>query len=104
MTIWRYTADGMVSYNLTVDEMRDAYWEQQHEFDMEYIANGLIDLFNETGEYDEMQKKLESNPQFLKRVAYRYRKYLEDLYSCDDEFECLKDAVRYCSEAERMSA
>ena len=99
MTIYRYNRDGMVSYTLTRDELLAAYCEQQHEFDMEYIVNGLIDLFNDTGDYSGMQDELESNPSLLKAVAYRFRKYIDDLYGADDEFECLKDAYAYCTES-----
>ena len=73
------------------------YYEVQHEFDKEYIAGNLIELFNDEGSYDEMLINLRNNPELLEMVAYRYRKYIEDLYSADDEFDCLRDAYEYCT-------
>ena len=96
MIIWRYRHGELDSYALTKEEMVTAYYEQQHEWDKDYILNNLIDLFNDDGSYDELIEELESNPELLNRIAFRYRKYLEDLYSVDTEFECLLDAVVYC--------
>lgn len=74
-----------------------AYYDIQHEFDKEYIIGNLINLFNDEGSYDEMLISLSNDPELLERVAYRYRKYIEDLYSADDEFDCLRSAYKYCT-------
>ena len=96
MIIYRKRHGELESYVLTKEEMVTAYYEQQHEWDKDYILNNLIDLFNDDGSYDDLIDELETNPQLLKRIAFRYRKYIEDLNSVDDKFECFLDAVRYC--------
>lgn len=78
-------------------EKINTYHEVRHEFDKEYIVGNLIELFNDEGSYDEMLTNLRNDPELLERVAYRYRKYVEDLYSADDEFDCLRDAYEYCT-------
>lgn len=44
-----------VDYELTEQEMIEAFYEQQNKFDMAYISGNLIDLYND-GDYDEIQK------------------------------------------------
>lgn len=80
------------------EEAKSTYYNVQHQFDKEYIVGNLIELFNDDGSYDDMLEKLRSNPELLSRVAYRYRKNIEELYSADHEFDCLRNAYIYCTD------
>ena len=85
-----------VDYELTEQEMIEAFYEQQNKFDMAYISGNLIDLYND-GDYDEIQKQLLADQDLCSRVAYRYRKYIEDVVG-SLEWSCFKDAWSYCKE------
>lgn len=79
---------------LTREELVDAYYEQEHIWDMEYISGNLVEQYNDVHEYDEVEEALQDNT-FCDRVAYRYRKYLDDQSSSEIEFGCLIDAYNY---------
>lgn len=79
---------------LTNEEMIDAYYEQQLKWDMEYISGNLLDGYNEDGDYDEIKEALK-NKKMCEKVAYKYRKFLEDSFSSETELECLIDAYHY---------
>lgn len=82
--------------NITA-EMKETYYKVKDAFDKEYITGNLINLFNGSGAYDEMQKMLLNDSELLNRVVRRYRKYIEDLYSAEDEFDCLRYAFDDCT-------
>lgn len=79
---------------LTKKEMIEAYYEQEYNFDVEYITGSLLDQYIDDCS-DEMIDRLRNNPKFASRVAHRYRKYLEDAYGSEYEFDCLLDAYDY---------
>lgn len=81
---------------LTPRELSDAYYEQEHKWDMNYISQDLPALFNDEGDYDEEIKRLQTDKDFCSRMAYRYRKYLDDRTSVDDdEWPCWQYAYKY---------
>lgn len=83
---------------LTPQELLDAYYEQEHKWDMNYISQDLPVLFNDEGDYDEEIKRLQTDKGFCSRMAHKYREYLEDRISVDDdEWPCWKDAYAYAS-------
>ena len=83
---------------LTPQELSDAYYEQEHKWDMNYISQDLPALFNDEGDYDEEIKRIQTDKDFCSRMAHKYRKYLEDCISVDDdEWPCWKGAYEYAS-------
>lgn len=94
MTIIR---DG-VEIKLTKSELIDAYYEQEHIWDVEYITGNLLEQYvDETSNHEDtnMRYRLKHDPELADRVAYKYRKYLDDAYGSDVEWEDLKDAYNY---------
>ena len=53
-------------------------------------------------QYREMVSRLKSDPVLCDKVAYRYRKYLEDLITGEDEMDCLLDAYQYMVQGETV--
>ena len=85
------------SFELTSEEMRNAYYEQQHFFDTEDVRSYISDMPEEFKEYS-IQKESEilDNEELLSRIAYRKRKYVDDygmLWSVAVH-EALKDVLR----------
>ena len=78
---------------LTSEEMIKAYYEQQHKWDMEYIAYDIPSLLEK--EESNMTKRLRSDEEFCDKVAHRFRKYLEDIITGEDEQYCWEDACNY---------
>ena len=88
---------------LTEREMIDAYYEQQNKFDVNYITNYLVEAVKESyvSESDAADY-LRNNKKFAERVAYRYRKYLEDVISGEDEIDCFVNAYNYMWSVDKM--
>lgn len=87
-----------IEIELTEQEMISAYYEQQHKWDVEYITGNLLDQYVDGTEPEKdtwMAERLRTEPDFADRVAYRYRKYLEDAYGSDTEWQDLQDAYVY---------
>lgn len=87
-----------VEIPLTEKEMIDAYFEQEHNFDVEYITENLLEQYvdeDSNPEETQMRYRLQHEPELADRVAYRYREYLSDSYGSDVEWESLRDAYRY---------
>ena len=83
--------DGMeMEFELTEQEMTDAFYEQQHKWDMEYMLN-MADMC----EHDDWYKKMKSDPDFASMVAHRFRKYISDYPDGDTEYDCFADAYQY---------
>ena len=92
MTIKR----GEESIALTYDEMVETYYQIQHYWDEKYLLD-LLDMFDDldSEEFVKMSERLINDGAMRSRVAYRYRKYLEDLITCDEEYNCMVDAYQY---------
>lgn len=84
---------------LTESELVSAYYEQQHKWDVEYITGDLLEQYiDEEFSSDKeikMGNRLVNDPEFADKVAYKYRKYLDDAYGSDTEWEDLIDAYNY---------
>lgn len=85
-----------VEIELTSQEMADAYYAKEHEWDMDYV----LDLAEWAADEDrpetvERLNALRSDPELCSHVAYRFRKYLNDWVSGDEEAECFRDAYNY---------
>lgn len=78
---------------LTDDELTKAYFEQEHLWDMEEIRYRLA---------EDESDKVEDND-YVSRVAYRYRKYIDDYPGGDTEWECYNDACRYINKVDEMT-
>jgi len=98
MTIKR-TIDGReIEIELTEQELTNAYFESEHLWDVKYLCNVLEYVNDEKYPVDEMRQRLESDPELRSRVAYRYRKYLDDCVTGEDEIDCFLYAYEYCTE------
>lgn len=84
-----------IEIELTKEEMIDAYYEQQHNFDVEYITGNLLEQYEDEHYLNVMLERLKNDKDFASKVGYRYRKYLEDSFGSETELECLKDAYNY---------
>ena len=98
MTIYRYNRDGLVSYNLTEDELLMAYYEQRQQID----EDDVIDSLQRNGHGD-IAQILMSKYKLLKQTAQNYREKVEAEAFCgipvDEVIEALPEEV-----LERMSA
>ena len=98
MTIYRYGADGLMSFNLTDDELLMAYYEQRQQMD----EDDVIDSLQSNG-YDDIAQILMSKYILLKQTARNYRDKVEADAFCgipvDEVIEALPVEV-----LERMSA
>ena len=98
MTIYRYGADGLMSFNLTEDELLMAYYEQRQQID----EDDVIDSLQSNG-HDDIAQILMSKYILLKQTARNYRDKVEADAFCgipvDEVIEALPVEV-----LERMSA
>lgn len=83
---------------LTSEEMIKAYYEQQHKWDMEYVAND-IPIWLEKEESN-ITRRLRNDEEFCDKVAHRFRKYLGDIITGEDEQYCWEDACDYITRLE----
>lgn len=72
MTIYRYGADGLMSFNLTDDELLMAYYEQRQQID----EDDVIDSLQSNG-HDDIAQILMSKYSLLKQTARNYRDKVE---------------------------
>ena len=86
-----------VQIELTHQELRQIYYEELNQIDQEEILNALQGA-NDDGSYDEMIHRLKSDENFAKRVACRYRKYMDDYDDGDRSWACIKDAYDYIAD------
>lgn len=94
----RREVDGIIyEFELTPQEMYDAYYEKEHEWDMNYVielaeysADGCADNDPEM----ERLNALRTDPELHSRVAYRYRKYMDAQISGEAEYDCFEDAYK----------
>lgn len=84
--------DGL-EIELTRQEVADCYYEYQHSGDLEDIFYMLKD--NDDESCKEMLDHLKSDPDFADRVAYRFRKYIDDDWNEDFRWDCMRDAYYY---------
>lgn len=98
MTIYRYGTDGLMSFNLTDDELLMAYYEQRQQID----EDDVIDSLQSNG-HDDIAQILMSKYSLLKQTARNYRDKVETDAFCgipvDEVIEALPVEV-----LERMSA
>lgn len=89
--------DGIIrEFELTPQEMADAYYEKEHEWDM-YWVDGLAEM-NADADFPETVERLNvlrSDPELCSRVAHRYRKYMDDCVTGEEEYECFRAAYTY---------
>lgn len=68
----------------------------QLQFDMSYIAGNLYECYEDGEDAEDIPiERLRTDSEYAERVALRFRKYLDDSYGSDREWECLKAAVKY---------
>lgn len=71
-------------FELTSEELRNAYYEQEHLYDIKDVINYISDMSKEEfdKEFKEYSIKSESelldNEELLSKVAYRKREYIDD--------------------------
>lgn len=96
MKICREVNGVPMEFELTAQEMRDAYYEKEHEWDMNYVlalADATAD--GDRPETVERRDALHSGRELLNRVAHRYRKYMDDAVTGDEEYSCFEWAYKY---------
>lgn len=94
-----------IEIELTRAELAEAYFEAEHTWDTEYISGSLLEQYEDGDDvFEGMADRLRNDEAFRSRVAFRYRKYLENTYGSDTEWECLKDAYTYIDEVYKMEA
>ena len=84
MKIKRTVAGKEYEFELTSEELRKAYYEQEHFYDIKDVINYISDMSKE--EFKERFKEysiqeesdLLDNEELLSRIAYRKRKYIDD--------------------------
>ena len=81
-------------YYLTEKEIYIAYSELQYEKDIKEIFQRLEEA-NDQALYSNMIDKLKSDEEFAKRVAYRYRQYLNCGVNNDYQWTCIEDAYEF---------
>lgn len=92
----RREVDGIIrEFELTSQEASEAYWEQEHKWDMNYVLELLEYMWDDDNEPMGMLKALRDDEDLRSRVAYRYRNYLDQIVTMDDERDCLKWAYEY---------
>ena len=81
---------------LTAKEMQDAYYEQQHKYDIDDITGWVMESFSDSDnkKYREIVVHLKDED-FCDRMAYRYRTYLDEVITGEDEVACWIDAGNY---------
>ena len=93
---------------LTDEEMTRAYYEQQHKWDMKYVSTDIPywaeEDWVETTVGLDIVKRLQNDNEFCDKVAHRYRKYLEDIITGEDEQYCWEDACDYVISWENVSS
>ena len=75
---------------LTKRELFTAYYEAQHEKDKEEIGYYINCM-----DSDDPRRKELKDSDFVDKVAFRYRKYLDDDINEDAEYQCFYDAYDY---------
>lgn len=80
----------------------EIYYRLQHKWDTQYISGNLIDWLDDE-EYDDIFNRLENDPDFCSRVAFKYREYLDDCITGENEFDCLLDACKYIMKSDDAS-
>ena len=93
MKIYREINGASVEIELTEDELRKAYFDAQDAYDRGNVLNVC-----EWSGNDELLEALQSDPALLRRVASRYRRYLDEFCTGDDEIQALDWAYEYCTE------
>ena len=93
------TIDGKeYEFELTSEELRNAYYEKEHFYDTEDVKNYISTMSKE--EFKEYSIKTESelldNEELLSRIAYRKRKYIDEIGMLWSEAtrEALRDVLR----------
>lgn len=96
MKIYR-EVDGIIrEFELTPQEMAVAYYEKEHEWDIGWVLDlAEMNADEDMPETVERLNALRSDRELLSRVAHRYRKYMDDAVTGDEEFSCFDWAYKY---------
>ena len=91
------TVDIMESL-LCADTRTDSqvFYDLEHKWDVEYIRDNLAE-YVESDRYPDMKERLRSDGDLCDRVAFRYRRYLDECVTGEDEVDCFLCAYRYCT-------
>lgn len=96
MKIYRKVNGVPMEFELTDSEKRDAYYEMEHEWDMNYVLDlAEINADESCPETIDRLNALRSIPELHSRVAYRFRKYMDDSINGDEEYSCFEWAYKY---------
>lgn len=99
MTIKRTFGGQEYEIKLTEREMTDAFYEQQHKWDISNIYTIMDWLESENNNlYCCMKNDFTSDEDLLSRVAHRFRKYLEDSVTGEEEIDCMICAYQYMTD------
>lgn len=95
MKICREVNGVPMEFELTTQETMQAYYDKERQWDEDYVVELAQYLCDDDDGPVEMLNALRSDPELRRRVASRYRKYLDDIITTDNEFDCLKWAYEY---------
>ena len=93
MIISRIIDGKNVDIVLTAQELRDARWVAEEEYDKEYVLD-LADIYEE----EEVKSILKNDAQVRARVAHVFRKYMDEQIDGEAEYNCFRWAVDDCVE------
>lgn len=100
MKIERIIHGERVEIELTQVELNTAYWTAEEFWDKGYVLD-LAEMEADGAEDEEAVKRyeaLKSDPQLLAAVAKRYRKYMDEQITAEEEFSCFNWAYEFVTE------
>lgn len=96
MKIRREVNGVLMEFELTSQEMMDAYYEKEHQWDMAYmeeLAEYLAD--EDRPETIKRLNAIRSNAELRSHVAYRWRKYCDGALDGEMEQDNFDEAFKY---------
>ena len=91
----KITRNGM-EFELTAEEMREAYMETKHTYDIEEVKSMLETLLDGRVDRPEMTRKIREvlqNEKMVEDIAYEYRGNLDNFEDSDQTFPLLDNAI-----------
>ena len=91
----KITRNGM-EFELTTEEMHEAYMETKHTYDIEEVKSMLETLLNGRVDRPEMMRKIREmlqNEKMIEDTAYEYRGNLDDFEDSEQTFSLLDNAI-----------
>ena len=93
MTITRVVNGETMTFPLTEKELIDAYFEQEHSWDVSFVRDWIPEYFSEEDSEDRYGRRITTEEvlALVDKLAYTYRKNISD-YGMSDH-DALEDAI-----------